>query len=131
MVFGFMDNHNLVTYVCETPEFFGRKGEASIRAFLPDYPLSWLWEKDDCTLLNERVMHLSLCEAKEGKYDWSAFLDVHLPEAERRFQDFINRLKSEPRAFCSAHLSYSSNRANGSVHRIPVPSALLVFPLRR
>jgi hypothetical protein len=84
-----------LAFLRKVNEFFGSKGEASIRAFIPDYPLSWLWEKDDCTLLNERVMHLSLREAKEGKYDWSAFLDAHLPEAERRFQGFINRLKSE------------------------------------
>ena len=76
-------------------EFFGKNSDASARAFIPDYPLAWLWSKEDCTLLNDRVMHLSLCEALEGKFDWMEFLDTHLPEARKRFNAFIDRLRHE------------------------------------
>ena len=75
--------------------FFGKESQASVRAFFPDYPLEWLWDRDACDLLNERVMHLSLCEAEEGKYDWTDFYRTHLPEAERRFSLFLERLKQE------------------------------------
>ncbi len=67
----------------------------SARLFLPDYPKQWLWERVDSDLLNERVMHLSLCEAREGKLNWADFYSTHLPEAERRFDDFLRRLKEK------------------------------------
>ena len=84
-----------LAFLRKVNEFFGQKSEASIRVFFPDHPLNWLWTKEDCELLNERVMHLSLCEALQGKYDWKEFLDTHLPEAERRFEEFVIRLRRE------------------------------------
>ena len=76
-------------------EFFGKRSDASVVAFFPDYQILWLWRKDDCELLNNRVMHLSLCHAVEGDYDWTDFLATHLPEAERRFDEFMSRVRQE------------------------------------
>jgi len=73
----------------------GGDREVLARLFLPDYPKQWLWERVDSDLLNERVMHLSLCEAREGKLNWADFYSTHLPEAERRFDDFLRRLKEK------------------------------------
>jgi len=84
-----------LAFLRKANEFFGMKSKASIRVFFPDQPLEWLWANEDRELLNERVMHLSLSEALEGKYDWEDFLNTHLSEAERRFSAFLVRVKSE------------------------------------
>lgn len=75
-------------------EFFGGKRDASARFLLPNYASRWLFDNIiEKKLLDERVMHLSLGEAKEGKLDWSTFYSKHLDEAEKRFEDFLNTLK--------------------------------------
>jgi hypothetical protein len=85
-----------LSFLRKVNEFFGKNVDASVRAFFPDYPLSWLLDSADRELLNNRVMHLSLCHALEGRdFDWTAFLSTHLPEAERRFDGFLQRLKQE------------------------------------
>jgi hypothetical protein len=84
-----------LSFLRKINEFFGKDADASVRAFFSDYPLSWLWAKTDCDLINNRVMHLSLSHALEGDYDWAEFLDTHLPEAERRFGIFLERLRRE------------------------------------
>jgi hypothetical protein len=82
-----------LSFLRKINEFFGCRREACIKVFLKDYPKEWLWGKDDFDLLNDRVMHLSLCEAREGKYNWLNFYKTHLVEAETRFDAFLNELK--------------------------------------
>jgi hypothetical protein len=84
-----------LSFLRKVNEFFGKNFEASVRVFFPDYPLSWLWDKTDCDLLNDRVMHLSLAHAIDGDVDWTQFLATHLPEAESRFDAFLERLRRE------------------------------------
>jgi hypothetical protein len=84
-----------LSFLRKINEFFGGHREASVCLFLPDYPRQWLWDQADSDLLNERVMHLSLCEAREGKLDWAAFYSAHLPEAERRFDEFLLTLNDK------------------------------------
>ncbi len=84
-----------LAFLRKANEFFGKNSDASVRAFFPDYTLQWLWDKSDSDFLNERVMHLSLCEAKDGKHDWTNFYSTHLPEVERRFAVFIKRVSHE------------------------------------
>lgn len=81
-----------LAFLRKVNDFFGKSGAASVRAFLPDYPLQWLYSKKDSELLNERVMHLSLHHAQSGPLDWSDFLSTHLAEAERRFLAFEQHL---------------------------------------
>jgi hypothetical protein len=77
-------------------EFFGGSGEASIRVFIRDHPLEWLWSKPECDILNNQVMHLSLFHARTGTdYNWSDFLATHLPEALRRIGRFVEKLRVE------------------------------------
>ena len=84
-----------LSFLRKANEFFGKTSGASVRVFFPDYPVEWLWDKGTCTLLNDRVMHLSLCEALEGKLDWGQFYGTHLPEAEQRFAVFLDRVRKE------------------------------------
>jgi hypothetical protein len=84
-----------LAFLRKANEFFGKKSKASVRAFFPDYPLQWLWDEADRELLNNRVMHVSLCEALDGKYDWEDFYYKHLSEVERRFDLFIDRVHRE------------------------------------
>jgi len=84
-----------LSFLRKVNEFFGKNSEASAVAFFPDYQSQWLWTKEDCELLNNRVMHLSLCHAIEGDYDWTVFLATHLPEAEKRFDEFMSRVRLE------------------------------------
>jgi hypothetical protein len=84
-----------LTFLRKANEFFGKSSDASVRAFFPDYTTQWLWDKNDSELLNDRVMHLSLCEAEHGKHDWTVFYSTHLPEVERRFAAFIERVRRE------------------------------------
>jgi|GEM_PF-2804632 len=84
-----------LAFLRKSNEFFGSCSEASVRTFFPDYPLKWLWSKEDSELLNDRVMHLSTREAKSGKVDWTDFYGKHLPEAERRFTEFRIRIENE------------------------------------
>jgi hypothetical protein len=86
-------------------EFFGKSaGEISIRDYLPSEPKEYLLSKEDSILLNERVMHLSLQEARKGKHNWKNFLDRYVPEAERRYDTFLRKLKE-------AHPEYFSSSA--------------------
>jgi hypothetical protein len=84
-----------LSFLRKVNEFFGKDTDASVRAFFPDITVSWLWDRAACDLINDRVMHLSLCHALDGDYDWAEFLDTHLPEAERRFGLFIERIQRE------------------------------------
>ena len=84
-----------LAFLRKANEIFGKNADASVHAFFPDDDLQWLWDKADSELLNDRVMHLSLCEAKDGKYDWTNFYSTHLPEVERRFAIFIERVRRE------------------------------------
>ena len=84
-----------LAFLRKANEFFGKQSEASVLAFFPDYDSQWLWDKVDSRLLNDRVMHLSLCEAKGGKYDWRTFYSTYLPEVEKRFVVFIDRVRRE------------------------------------
>jgi hypothetical protein len=76
-------------------EFFGGNRDISISDYLPAETKRWLFSKKDSTLLNDRVMHLSLDEAKYGKIDWTAFFQRNLPKAECRFQTFVAQLRKE------------------------------------
>jgi hypothetical protein len=84
-----------LAFLRKANEFFGKESEASVHAFFPDYRLEWLWDQADRDLLNDRVMHVSLCEALDGKYDWEEFYDKHLLEVERRFDLFIEKVHRE------------------------------------
>ena len=76
-------------------EFFKGDSKASISVFWPGYPGEWLWTKHDSDLLNRRVTHPSLDHALDGQFDWGDFINTHLPEAERRFEIFLSRLRDE------------------------------------
>ncbi|SRR6266568_9135714 len=76
-------------------EFFGGNKRISISDYLPDENKRWLFSKEDSKLLNDRVMHLSLDEAKYGKIDWDEFFQRNLPEAQRRFDAFVIQLRRE------------------------------------
>jgi hypothetical protein len=53
-------------------------------------------------------MHLSLEEARKGKYDWTKFLKLHVAEAERRYIDFLQKLrKQHPEYFQSSNKTVS------------------------
>ena len=82
-----------LSFLRKINEFFGSNRAASVSVFIPEYPKQWLWGREDVDLLNERVMHLSLAEAKEGKMDWATFYLGHLDEAERRFESFFAELE--------------------------------------
>ena len=84
-------------------EFFGKSpGEISIRDYLPSEPKEYLLSKEDSILLNERVMHLSLEEVRKGKHNWKNFLDRYVPEAARRYDTFLKKLKeAHPEYFSS------------------------------
>jgi hypothetical protein len=84
-----------LSFLRKVNEFFGHDREESVRLFLPTYKLQFLWEKADVELLNDRVMHLSLEEAQNGKIDWTDFYRKHLGEAERRFAEFYVALEQE------------------------------------
>jgi hypothetical protein len=74
-------------------EFFGESPrEISVCDYLPSEPKQYLFSKEDSILLNQRVMHLSLEEARQGKYDWEDFLKRHVPEAEKRYNAFLEKL---------------------------------------
>ena len=84
-----------LSFLRKLNEFFKGDSEASIAVFFEGEHGSYLWSKEDSIFLNERVMHLSLLHAKEGKTDWGTFLNTHLVEARRRYTSFVGRLRSE------------------------------------
>jgi hypothetical protein len=87
-------------------EFFGKSpGEISVRDYLPSEPQEYLLSKEDSILLNERVMHLSLKEARNGKHNWKNFLDRYVPEADRRYREFLKKLReAHPEYFSSGEV---------------------------
>jgi len=84
-----------LAFLRKANEFFGGNREISASDFLPAFGKNWLFTKEDSALLNDRVMHLSLDEVRDGKMDWDAFLDRNLPEAEKRYDTFVVQLRRE------------------------------------
>src|SRR6266536_1323777 len=58
-----------LSFLRKANEFFGGNRDIAASDFLPGIGRNWLFTKEDSTLLNDRVMHLSLEEAKHGKVD--------------------------------------------------------------
>ena len=95
-----------LSFLRKANEFFGGNRDIAASDFLPSIGKSWLFTKDDSTLLNDRVMHLSLEEAKNGKIDWAAFLERNLPKAQKRYSAFIAELQREcPEYFASQSMT--------------------------
>jgi len=91
-----------LSFLRKANEFFAGNRDIAASDFLPSIRKSWLFTKDDSTLLNDRVMHVSLEEAKNGKMDWAAFVERNLPEAQKRYSAFIAALQREcPKYFAS------------------------------
>jgi hypothetical protein len=81
-----------LSFLRRANEFFDGNRDIAASDFLPSIGKTWLFTKDDSTLLNDRVMHLSLEEAKNGKIYWAAFIQRNLPEAQKRYAAFVAQL---------------------------------------
>jgi hypothetical protein len=78
-----------LSFLRKANEFFGGSRDIAAADFLPSIGKNWLFTKEDSTLLNDRVMHLSLEQAKHGKVDWAAFFERNLPEAQKRYSALL------------------------------------------
>ncbi len=84
-----------LSFLRKANEFFGENRDIAASDFLPRFGKNWLFTKEDSSLLNNRVMHLSVEEVKRGKMDWTAFLERNLPEAQKRYSAFVVQLRRE------------------------------------
>ena len=98
-----------LAFLRKANEFFGGNRNISASDYLPAEGKRWLFTKEDSELLNNRVMHLSLEEAKHGKMDWAAFLERNFPEAQRRYEAFISQLRREHPEYFAAEPSSDSS----------------------
>jgi hypothetical protein len=97
-----------LSFLRKINEFFGGNRDISVSDYLPGESKRWLFSKEDSKLLNDRVMHLSLDEAKYGKIDWDEFFQRNLPEAQRRFDAFVIQLRREHPEYFSCDDSLQS-----------------------
>lgn len=111
-------------------EFFGSEKEIGVSDYLSLWKEDkWILSRADKELLDDRVMHISLMEAKSGKQDWSKFILTYLPKICDYFKKFCLQLDVEHPEYLSTELREKillcTNYLNHCLRAMPVDSALM------